>query len=34
MGQPHDRMDQELALRNVSPATRWRAIREAGILCG
>jgi hypothetical protein len=34
MGQLHDRMAQDLLLRNFSPATRWRVFREAVILCG
>ena len=34
MGQLHDRMAQDLVLRNFSPATRWRALREVGILRG
>jgi hypothetical protein len=34
MGQLHDRMAQDLVVRNFSPATRWRAIRAAVILCG
>jgi hypothetical protein len=34
MGQLHDRMAQDLVLRNFSPATRWRTLREAIILCG
>jgi hypothetical protein len=34
MGHLHDRMAQDLVLRDVSPATRWRALREAVILCG
>jgi hypothetical protein len=33
MGQLHDRMAQDLVLHNFSPATRWRALREAVILC-
>ena len=34
MGQLHDRMAQDLVLRNFGPATRWRAFREVVILCG
>jgi hypothetical protein len=34
MGHLPDGMDQELVQRNFSPATRWRALREAVILCG
>jgi hypothetical protein len=34
MRQRHDRMAQDFVLRNFSPATRWRALREAVILCG
>ena len=34
MRQRHDRMAQDFVLRNFSPATRWRALREAAILCG
>jgi hypothetical protein len=34
MGQLHDRMAQDLVLRNFSPTTRWRVFREAVILCG
>jgi hypothetical protein len=34
MGRLHDRMAQDLVLRNFSPATRWRALREAVILWG
>jgi hypothetical protein len=29
----HDRMAQDLVMRNFSPAVRWRALREAVILC-
>jgi hypothetical protein len=34
MGPLHDRMAQDLVLRNVTPASRWRVFREAVILCG
>jgi hypothetical protein len=34
MGQLLDRMAQDLVLRHFSPATRWRALREAVALCG
>jgi hypothetical protein len=34
MGQLHDRTAQDIVMRNFSPATRWRVIREAVILCG
>ena len=34
MGQLHDCTAQNLVLRNFSPATRWRALREVVILCG
>jgi hypothetical protein len=34
MGQLHDRMAQDLVLRNFSPATRWRDLGEAVILRG
>jgi hypothetical protein len=34
LGQLHDRPAQDLVLRNFRPATRWRAVREAVILCG
>ena len=33
MGQLHDHMAQDLVLRNFSPATRWRALPGAGIIC-
>jgi hypothetical protein len=34
LGQLHDRMAQDLVLRNFSPATCWRVLREVVILCG
>jgi hypothetical protein len=34
MGQLHDHMAQDIVLRNFRPATRWRALQEAVILCG
>jgi hypothetical protein len=34
MGQLHNCMAQDLVLRDFSPATRWRVLREAVILCG
>jgi hypothetical protein len=34
MRQLHDRMAQDIVLRYFSPATRWRAVRKAAILCG
>jgi hypothetical protein len=34
MGRLHDRMAQDLVLRKLSLATRWRALREAVILWG
>ena len=33
-GRLHDRMARDLFLRTFGPATRWRALREAVILCG
>jgi hypothetical protein len=34
MGHLHDRMAPDLVLRNFSPATRWRVLREAVIVFG
>jgi hypothetical protein len=34
MGHLYDRMAQDIVLHNFSPATRWRSLREAVILCG
>jgi hypothetical protein len=34
MGQLHDRMAQDLVLRNFRPASRWRAVREAVMVWG
>jgi hypothetical protein len=34
MGPLHARMAKDLVLRNFSPDTRWRVLREAGIICG